>query len=205
MSPEFEDLIGDEGTPEELDRLRQVHNMLVAAGPPPELSPRLADVPKTTDATTGRRAGWLPKRRKEVAFVVAAGVAAAAFGVGFLVGNRGSNEFPSNKTAIAMHAVASGPRTAHASIVLGERDGAGNWPMLVHVNGLKPLPSGQWYELYLTRKGKLAAYCGAFAVRSAGRTTVQLSVPYKLSRTRFDGWVVTTSQKGAEKQVLLTT
>ena len=35
--PEFDDLVGDEGTPEELARLRSAHQMLIAAGPPPEL------------------------------------------------------------------------------------------------------------------------------------------------------------------------
>jgi hypothetical protein len=197
MSPDLHDLIGDEGTPEELSRLRQVHNMLVAAGPPPELSPRLADVPKTTVRT-----GWLPKRRKEVAFVVAAGVAAAAFGVGFLVGNRGSNDFPSNRSAIQMHPT-SHSSTARMSILVGERDSVGNWPLLVHAIGLKQLPKGEWYELYLTRNGKITAWCGAFSVEKDGRTSVRFSVPYKLKGNV--GWVVTTSQNRHNPPVLLTT
>jgi hypothetical protein len=31
--PDFRDLVGDEGGREELDRLRRVHDLLVAAGP----------------------------------------------------------------------------------------------------------------------------------------------------------------------------
>ena len=44
-TPDFLDLVGDEGTPEELERLRRAHDLLIAAGPPPELSPRLAEAP----------------------------------------------------------------------------------------------------------------------------------------------------------------
>ena len=196
--PDFHDLVGDEGTPEELDRLRQVHAMLITAGAPPELSPRLADVPPTTAARTS----WLPRRRKEFAFVVAAGVAAAAFGVGFLVGNRGTNDFPSNRSAIAMHAP-KGAANAHASILIGERDAVGNWPLLVHAIGLKPLPKNTWYELYLTQNGKITQWCGSFSVEKGGRTTVRFSVPYKLKGSV--GWVVTTSVRQQHPQVLLTT
>ena len=73
----------------------------------------------------------------------------------------------------------------------------------MHVSGLQPLPDGEWYELYLTRNGKPAAYCGAFSVNSAGRTTLHFSVPYKLKG--FDGWIVTDSAKPPKRRVLLTT
>jgi hypothetical protein len=99
-----------------------------------------------------------------------------------------------------MHAP-DGAQPAKASIEIGDRDSVGNWPLLVKVNGLDSLPKGQWYELYLTRKGKLAAYCGSFSVNDTGRTTVQFSIPYRLKR--FDGWVVTTNKQ--RRQVLLTT
>ena len=195
--PDFFDLVGDEGTPEELERLRRAHDLLVSAGPPPELPPRLAEVP----AAIGRTS-WLPRRRRGAAFVLAAVVVAAAFGIGFLVGDRGSGEFPHQGTPIAMHSLQPGS-TAKASILIGDRDQVGNWPLLVHISGLKPLPKGAWYELYLTRKGKPAAYCGAFAVNKSGRTTVHLSVPYRLRR--FDGWIVTDHARPPERQVLLTT
>ncbi len=134
--------------------------------------------------------------------MLAAGVVAAAFGVGFLVGGRGSNEFAAQGKPIPMHALQTG-NAAKASILIGDRDKIGNWPLLVHVSGLKPLADGRWYELYLTRKGKPAAYCGAFAVNDAGRTTVHFSVPYKLKG--FDGWIVTDNVKPPKRQVLLTT
>jgi hypothetical protein len=197
LPPDFDELVGDEGTPEELARLRRTHDLLVAAGPPPELSPRLADAP----APGPSRISWLPRRRRGTALVLAAGLAAAAFGIGFLVGDRRSGDFPQRGSPIAMHAVSHS--AAKASILLGEPDQVGNWPLLLRVSGLKRLPKGEWYELYLTRKEKLAAYCGAFSVNASGRTVVHLSVPYKLRR--FDGWIVTTSKKEPKRQVLLTT
>ena len=195
--PDFRELVGDEGTPEELASLRRIHELLVAAGPPPELSPRLAEPPSSIG-----RVSWLPRRRRGAAFALAAAVAAAAFGIGFLVGDRGSSEFPSKGTPIAMHAVGQAS-AARASILIGDRDEVGNWPLLVRVSGLPKLPKGVWYELYLTRKGKPAAYCGSFSVNSSGRTTVQLSIPYKLKS--FDGWIVTPSKPKKPRPVLLTT
>jgi hypothetical protein len=110
--PDFRELVGDEGTPEELARLRRAHDLLIAAGPPPELSPRLAEAPASIGRVT-----WLPRRRRGAAFALAAGVAAAAFGVGFLVGDRGSNEFQSVAGPITMHAVAPGSPTATRSAI----------------------------------------------------------------------------------------
>jgi hypothetical protein len=195
--PDFRELVGEEGTPEELAQLRRAHDLLIAAGPPPELSPRLAEAP----ASIGR-VSWLPRRRRGAAFALAAAVAAAAFGVGFLVGDRGSSEFQTAAGPITMHAVEPGS-PGKASILIGDRDEVGNWPLLVRVSGLPKLPKGQWYELYLTRKGKLAAYCGSFSVNSSGRTTVHFSVPYKLKG--FDGWIVAPSKPRQLRRILLTT
>jgi hypothetical protein len=201
--PDFADLVGDEGTPEELERLRRAHQLLVAAGPPPELSPRLAEAPAAQ-----RRTADGPRRRRGAAFLLAGAVAAAAFGIGYLVGDRGSGDFPAQGSPIAMHPPSgAADQTARASVLIGDRDEVGNWPLLVRVSGLKALPKGDWYELYLTRNGKAIAWCGAFSVKGSGRTTVHLSVPYRLKG--FDGWVVTTSQPHAKRQVtsqvLLTT
>jgi hypothetical protein len=198
--PDFVDLVGNEGTPEELERLRRAHQMLIEAGPPPELSPRLAEAPAARGAARSSRGS---RRRRGRAFLLAGAVAAAAFGIGFMVGDRGSSEFPSEGTSVAMHAPeGAADQTAHASVLIGDRDEVGNWPLLVRVSGLKPLPEGRWYELYLTRQGKVIAWCGSFSVKSRGRTTVHMSVPYKLKG--FDGWVVTSSERPRD-QVLLTT
>jgi hypothetical protein len=195
--PDFRELVGDEGTPEELARLRRAHELLIAAGPPPELSPRLAEPPRAPERER-RFHRWRPR----AAFGLAVVVAAAAFGIGFLVGDHGSHEYHAAGPPIPMHGVSSAAG-AKASIVIGERDDVGNWPLLVRVRGLDPLPKGEWYELYLTRKGKLAAYCGSFSMNETGQTTVQFSIPYRLKR--FDGWIVTTSKKVVPRPVLMTT
>ncbi len=75
--PDFRDLVGDEGTPEELAKLRRAHDMLVAAGPPPELSPG-SPTRRGRPRPESRRQRWIPR----AAFGLAAAVAAAAFGVG---------------------------------------------------------------------------------------------------------------------------
>ncbi|HEY7694001.1 MAG TPA: hypothetical protein VH816_16815 [Gaiellaceae bacterium] len=200
-TPDFFDLVGDEGTPEELERLRRAHDLLLAAGPPPELSPRLAEAP---GARSSARSAWGPRRRKGAAFLLAGAVAAAAFGIGYLTADRGSSGFSAKGSPIEMHPPSgSSPTSAKASVLIGDRDEVGNWPLLVRVSGLAPLPAGQWYELYLTRNGKITAWCGAFNVKDRGRTSVHFSVPYKLKG--FDGWVVTSSKRQPKPQVLLTT
>ena len=135
---------------------------------------------------------WFPRRRRGAALVFAAGLVAAAFGIGYLVGDRGPSQFSAIGQPIAMHATA-GQGTGRASILIGDRDSVGNWPLLVRVSGLKKLPKGQWYELYLTRKGDPPAYCGAFSVHAAGRTTVRFTVPYSFKGDI--GWVVTTNER----------
>jgi hypothetical protein len=78
---------------------------------------------------------------------------------------------------------------ASGSIELLPDDASGNWPMNVRISGLTPSRDrSDWYELWLTKDGKLADPCGRFTVH-AGTTTVVLSVPYGLRQ--YDGWIVT--------------
>ena len=86
-----------------------------------------------------------------------------------------------------MHATSNAPG-AWGQIELGYPDAQGNWPMLVTVRGLEPLPEGGYYELLLTRDGEPVATCGSFKVEGRGATTVRLGASYDLSN--FDGWVV---------------
>jgi hypothetical protein len=198
MNPEFRELVGDEGSPEELERLRRTHDLLVAAGPPPELSPALTEPPMTS---TPADVTALPRRHRWSAALVAAAVIAVSFGIGYLVGNRG-NEVPSQRL-VAMQGVGA-LASAKASIRVGAEDGHGNWPLVLSVDGLRKLPEGSWYELYLTRAGKLSESCGTFNT-GAGSTTVRFSVPYSLKDV---GWAVTAHVRGqpaSARKVLLTT
>jgi hypothetical protein len=181
--PDFRELVGEDVPGAERERLRRVHDLLVAAGPPPELSPALEHPPEV-----GGRVVALARRRRGAVLLLAAAIAAAVFGVGFLTGavtHGGGNE--STGLPISMHGTRAAPN-ALASIRFEKEDAAGNWPMRLTVQGLPKLPAGGYYELYLTRHGHAAASCGTFNVHG-GRTVVSLNAPYKLKS--FDGWVVT--------------
>jgi hypothetical protein len=197
--PDFRELVGEDVPAEERDRLRAVHDLLVQAGPPPELSPALESPPDV-----GGKVVLLPRRRRPALLLIAAALAAAAFGGGFFAGGHGKKAAAAFESvhAVQMHGTQAAPN-ALATIQLGRPDASGNWPMLVTVQGLPRLPGRGYYELYLTRGGKIAAPCGTFTVHG-GRTTVSLNAPYQLKR--FDGWVVTKHLAGLrESSPILTT
>jgi hypothetical protein len=181
----------------ERERLRYAHDLLRAAGPMPELPPRLEEPVAPPEPPL---IPFLPKRRSVAAAVAAAAVIAAAFGGGYLVGHRGSNF--SAVRDVQMHATSAAPQ-ALASIEIGKRDTHGNWPMLVKLSGLNELPKGGYYALWLTRNGKPVAPCGWF--RADGNTSLELTVAYSLKR--FDGWMLTKQLPGVHEPgpVLLTT
>jgi hypothetical protein len=172
--PNFDELIGPEVPPRDRERLRRVHELLVAAGPPPEMPQLHASPPVRAHP-----------RRSVAALLIAAALALAAFGAGWLL--RAPNDEFDVRGAVPMRATENAPN-ASALIELGYPDDEGNWPMLVTVHGLKPLPDGGYYELLLTRDGKPVAVCGSFKVKSEGATTVRLGASYNLGD--FDGWVI---------------
>jgi hypothetical protein len=181
VNERFEDLVDEaELAPAERERLRRVHDLLLAAGPPPEVPPELRDAPVEEPVRL------LPRRRRLTLALIAAALAITAFGSGYLVGGRSGDV--ETVASIPMAGVGDG-RGAFASIELLPEDASGNWPMNVLVRGLPP-SSGRtdYYELWLTRNGKLAESCGRFTLHE-GVTEVHLSVPYGLRA--FDGWVVT--------------
>jgi len=188
--PDFRDLVGEDLPEEERARLERVHELLVAAGPPPELTPALVDPdlqPRESNVE------FLPRRR--AGFML--GIAAA---IGVLAG-RAKDPF-STVFTVPMHGTAAA-RSSSATIDIGKADEAGNWPLKLVVHGLKPLPKGQYYEMFLTNGHKPSASCGTFRVTSTG-DTVRLNAPYNLRR--FDGWVVTRERPGnTTHPVVLTT
>ena len=192
--PDFRELVGEEGTPEELERLRRVHDLLVAAEPPPALTRRVRHAPRMR-----ARVVTLPRPRLQAAIGFAAAAAVAlGFGIGYAVGNGGG--FSTNVTR-PMHGLGRFA-LASASIEIGRHDTGGNWPLRMVVRGLPALPRGGWYELYLTKHGKPDATCGTFRV-SGNVTSVRLNAPYNFGE--YDGWVVTSHVRGQHDRVLLTT
>ena len=172
--PPFDDLI--EADDPDRARLQQAHELLIAAGPPPELPPRLESAPAEPKAAVIN----FPRRR----YTAIAAVAVAAcvlFGVGYTIGGRDSPDKPVQTIAM------EGAKGATASINLLAPDKAGNWPMQLEVSGLPALPTGKSYTLWLTRDGALAESCGSFVVGD-GTTKVPLNAPYKLKQ--FESWVI---------------
>ena len=192
--PDFEDLVGPGLEPAERKRLLRVHELLVAAGPPPEL-PSDAGAP-VTDASqepprrvpaprSSGRVRWLPARRRGALVAVAAAFAVLLFAAGVVVGQ--GRDGPGTFDSVAMSGT-SAAQGASATLQLFDADAAGNWPMEMRVSGLQPLASGAPYELWLTREGELSALCGSFRVDAGGSAVVPMNAPYKLKD--FDGWVV---------------
>jgi hypothetical protein len=169
------------------ERLRRAHELLVAAGPPPELPDSLASPPGfPRDSTIPVLPTNIPRRRLAASLVLAAALAAAAFGAGFLIGDREESDAFATDFALAMRGTDAAPG-ARATLEVGEIDDAGNWPMRVTIRNLPKLPADGHYELFLTKNGKRAASCGQFSVEGE-KTVVMLNAPYRFRE--YDGWVV---------------
>jgi hypothetical protein len=176
----FDELVGDIDDPEERDRLRRVHQLLLSVDPPPEVSSALREPPQPEPVRL------VPRRRRAALALLAAALAAAVFGVGWLAGARSDDVHAVFVVPMAGTAQAAG---ASASIELLPQDASGNWPMNVRIRGLTPSRDrSDYYELWLTKDGKVADPCGRFTVHT-GLTKVVLSVPYGLRE--YDGWIVT--------------
>lgn len=191
MTRDFDELV-DHVEGEERERLRRVHDMLLAAGPPPELTPKLE---RPTEPPAADIA-YFPKRRHAAAAVAAAAIAAAAFGGGYLVGHSGGGDGFASRQAVSLRPTASAPQNARASIKLGPRDDAGNMQMLVTVGGLPKLKEERaYYRLWLKKGERATLPCGDFVVDgSDDRTTVRFTVSYNVKPG--DKWIVAEQPPG---------
>ena len=177
--PDFHELVGNDLSPQERERLERVHEMLIAAGPPPELPHELAAPPRPEGKLV-----QLARHRLRTGLVLAAAIVIAAFAVGYLFGARGEGSSSESFTA-AKTAVLGNKPDRLAVVRIGQVDEDGNRPMDVSVDGLDHLSGGDYYTLYMTRNGKPVVTCGTFNVSEKGVTTVRLTVAYDLER--FDG------------------
>jgi len=190
--PEFRDLVGDDLPAEERARLEHVHEMLIAAGPPPELPPELAQVP--TERAAAEPIG-LPRRRAGAALALAAAIALIAFLGGYIAGHSKGNAFESVRT------VKLGNQKASAVVKLGPTDSNGNTPMQVKVKGLPPLPPDDYYVLFMTKGGKPVVECGTFHVSTRESVTLPFTVAYDPSS--FDGFQLARWRHNDHKDVPL--
>jgi len=195
VNRDFDQLVDSAGlAPDEEKRVRRVHEMLVSAGPPPELTATLLAPPTELGPDVGGRVIAFPvfrRRPRAAALVVAATIAAACFGGGYLIANQ------AHHTAInAVRVVAlQGAQNSLASLRVGAADANGNNPMELTVNGLPRLknPRAYYILMLVDENGKPGAMCGTFKVAN-GTTSVLFSVPYKI--TPSTRWVVTAVSPG---------
>jgi hypothetical protein len=175
--PDFRELVGDDLPGEERARLKRVHDQLVAAGAPPELPPALQAPP-----VAGATVSWLPRRRLGAALVLAAALALAAFAGGYLLGKGRDSDASAFKP---VRTVVLGKQAQTVVVRVSKPDAAGNRQMLLTVEGLRRLPEGDYYTLFMTRKGKPVATCGTFKVSGAERKNVRFTVGYDFDK--YDG------------------
>jgi hypothetical protein len=187
--PDFDELVGSGLQPEERDRLLRVHELLIAAGPPPDYAPETPPIPAEAKVVP------FPRPRLFALVAVAAALAAALFGAGFFVGDRSGGP----ERVVAMSGTAQAV-SATASLELFPVDRAGNWTMKLEVKGLLPPKSGRPYELWLVKGGQLAALCGSFRAEPDGSTRVPMTAPYRL--TEYDSWVIV--EEGTNTPLLTT-
>ena len=72
--------------------------------------------------------------------------------------------------------------------------------MLLRATGLKQLPEGGYYDLYLTRGGKPLVLCGTFNA-NGGAVAIRMTAAYELKHFDQDGWVVTRQLPGHRKEL----
>ena len=184
-APDFDDLIGRDMPDEERARLLRAHQLLVEAGPPPELSPELDSVPWPEESQMP-----LLKPRQRRPLLLAAAIA-TAIGIGFVLGQSTSPSSSSMETVrVVKLAGTSLDSDARATLELGKADAHGNWPMILHTRGLQQLPEGGYYDLYLTKGGKPVVLCGTFNVKG-NDVVVHFSAAYDLDHFDKDGWGIT--------------
>ncbi|CAN5281095.1 hypothetical protein BH09ACT13_BH09ACT13_00570 [soil metagenome] len=188
--PDFEELVGSDLEPAERERLQRIHDLLVAAGPPPELSAGARQ-------RAGARARAVRRRGRATILALAAALGVIVFAVGFLAGDRAGG--PGTDFTVAMRGTGAGAGS-NAVLEIFDVDQAGNWPMELRVTGLEPAPSGRTYELWLTRGRSLEALCGSFLAEPDGTTVVPMNAPYRLKE--FDGWVIV--EAGSKTPILTT-
>lgn len=191
---DFRDLVdpGDLSTQEEL-RLRRVHELLVQAGPPPDLPPALLEPPTRPAVADVAEFPLPPNKRRGALILVAAALALAVFGAGYLFGHAKAKP----ATFAVAHVVPMHGNAAAGLLTVSHRDAAGNWPMQMQVHGLpRQANRDAYYELWLTQNGRPTEPCGQFRVH--GKTTrVTFSVPW--SSNGVDGWVVTSQLPGQQR------
>jgi len=194
--PNFDDLVGAETGGAERERLRGAHELLLQAGPPPELTPRLRNAPDFGVVSLKRR---VAKKRPTLLLLAATLSIVAVFAAGYAVADHRGGSATTGSAPVAQLSLQGTSIAPHARATLDVwRERAGNWPMTLKVVDLPRLPRGVYYEVYLVRDGKPWGSCGSFRIESSSHqaVTVTLTAPYSLQSG--DSWIVTRAPFGGE-------
>jgi hypothetical protein len=193
VSPDFNELVGTEATGAERARLQEAHGLLLRAGPPPELTPKLKAGPNPAAVRKQHRRRAV-KRRTLVLLAAALSIVVVFF-AGYAVSSMRSSGGGEIVQALELKGTAAVPHAQATLEVWRPKDG--NWPMTLAVQGLPKLPAHTYYEVYLVRDGHPWGSCGTFVVSNSSRVLqLSLNAPYKLQKG--DTWVVTRQTPGTE-------
>jgi hypothetical protein len=192
--PDFDEIVGGEPTGADRERLRHAHDLLLQAGPPPELTPQLRKGPNVGLKGPSFGVIRLQQRRKvkqrALLLLAAALSIGLVFAAGYAVGGRSKSSGGSAVALIGLKGTASAPQARATLEVWQAKDG--NWPMTLSVKGL---PEHARYEVYLVRDGKPWGSCGTFRVAGSSQLlTLRLVAPYSLRKG--DTWIVTRQTAG---------
>ena len=181
MRPDLDDLIGTDIEPGERARLEGVHELLVAAGPPPE-APRTRPVE-------------LPRRRRRGALLAIAAALAESLRSRWappFVDSGHSVDF-----VVPMAATAAVPASASASLTVFRRRRCRQLADGLSVEGLSLRANGR-RTLAHARGQARGSVRPLPHVRPAPRRADERAVPFR----RFDGWVVV--EEGSTTPLLTT-
>jgi hypothetical protein len=182
--PSFDELVGGEPSGAERERLRETHELLLRAGPPPELTPRLEAGPNLAVVSEHRERRRVVKRRAMLLLAAALSIV-AVFAAGYAVADHRGGSASGVAAKLSLKGTPAAPK-AQATLEVWQPQ-SGNWPMTLSVSGL---PQNARYEVYLVRNGKPWGSCGTFRTAgSSGPLTLKLNAPYQLHTG--DSWVVT--------------
>ena len=177
--PKFHELVGEGLPPSEAERLERVHEMLVVAGPPPELPPELEEAP---DARGNVRE--LSRRGSPAA--ASARRSHRSRDRTARVRRRIPGRVQAHEQGLRVRSTVALTNTqAQAVVRIGPRDANGNTPMSSRSRACPKLPEHDYYVLYMTKGGKPVGVCGSFDVRGPRSTTLRFPVAY--DPADFDG------------------
>ena len=133
MTPDFDDLIGDDASHEEREELRPVHDLLVSASAPPQLNQRPQGAPRIRSL--------IPRTWALGALgFTAAATAAIGLAIGYTVGQGGGFKTDFSRP---MHGIGTA-RAASALINVGDEDADGNRPIRLTVRELPTASKQAW-------------------------------------------------------------